>query len=311
MVSKAQKLRLAVFFIIGFSVLLFIFVILLGSRVTERRDFYRVIYEDTSVTGLQIGGAVLYRGIRIGRIEDIQIDREQINNIIVSLSVKHGTPVKADQEATLVLVGITGLKQIELTGGTNTSPFLEPGDIIPAGKSLFESISDKAEVLAVKVESIMDNIIAITNPENQEKLNNILANVDIIIDRSQEPLTDTMKNFKDITHELRQTILAVNEIVDKIDPDKVGNIVNNAETASNKIASVDMQRLDTTITTLNETLTKTLSTVNRLDALVQRNSPDLNAIIQELKETSENLNEFTRLIADDPSLLIRSSRREN
>jgi hypothetical protein len=49
--------------------------------------------------------------------------------------------------------------------------------------------------------------------------------------------------------------------------------------------------------------------VSRLDAVVQKNSPDLNSIIEELKETVENLNEFTRLIADDPSLLIRSSRR--
>ena len=316
MVSKAQKIRLAVFLIIGFTILLSIIIMLLGSKITEKRDIYQIVYEDTSVAGLQIGGAVLYRGIRIGRIEEIEIDRNNISNIIVKISIKHETPVKADQEATLVAVGITGLKQIELSGGTNESAFLKPGDTILAGKSLFDNISDKAEVLAVKIEQIMDNIINITHKSNQEKLDNIISNIDLIIADSQKPLTQTMKNIDEITSELALATVTANDILSKldyiIDSDKISNILTNTETITTNIAGVDIKNIEAqaniTITRLNDAILKATNMISRLDAIVQKNSPDINATIEELRETIENLNEFTRLITDDPSILIRSRR---
>ena len=308
MVSKAQKLRLAVFFIIGFSILLSIFVMLLGSKITEKRDIYRIVYEDTSVAGLQIGGAVLYRGIRLGRIEDIHIDKDRITDIVVNISVKKGTPIKADQEATIVMVGITGMKQIELSGGTNESPFLKPGATIRTGRTFFENISDRAEVMAIKFEQIMDNIIAITNYTNQERLGSIIFNIDSIIDRSHRPLTQTMQNIEDITSELTIATMVVNDLLAILDSGTVGNIVGNMERITANFAEIDVNRINHTIQSLNEAIQRTTMTINHIDALVQKSSPDLNASIEELRETIENLNEFSRIIAEDPSLLIRSRR---
>ena len=319
MITKAQKVRLAVFFIIGFSVLLIVFVLLLGSKITEKKDYYRIIYEDSSVAGLQIGGAVLYRGIRIGRIENIEIDRNQISNIVISISVAAGTPIKADQEAILIMVGITGLKQIQLIGGSNDAPFLKSGDIIPTGRTLFEGIADRTEVLADKIEIIMDNIISITSQKNQEKLSNIIDNIDIIINQSQQPIVQTMSNIQEITVHLTTTTAMVNDLLVKLDQlfeeEKINNIVKNTETITNQLANIDINLLETQINevlrSLNETIQRTTTMITRIDGAVQKNSPEISDIIEELRETVENLNEFTRLLADDPSLLIRSSRRSN
>ena len=47
---------------------------------------------------------------------------------VVPLSLQAGTPVTEDTVATLQMQGITGLKYIELQGGTNEARRLSPGD---------------------------------------------------------------------------------------------------------------------------------------------------------------------------------------
>ena len=314
MVSKIQKVRLAIFLMVGFSILITILILLLGTKLTEKRDEYKIIFEDTSITGLQIGGGVLYRGIRIGRVENIQIDRDRITDIIISISVIGGTPIKADQEATLVAVGITGIKQIELRGGSNESSFLRSGDIIPTGRTLFDNLTDRAETLVYKIEHIMDNIVEITNTDNQTKLNSILSNIDHIVADTHSSLTPTIENIKNISSELFIAISATNNILAKldyiIDKESIRNIVLNTETISTSISEIDFSQINSTIQLMNESILKASVMISRLDALVQRNSPDFNAIIEELRETIENLSEFSRIISDDPSILIRS-RRQN
>ena len=301
MITRVQKIRLSIFFIVGCSVLLIVIIMLLGSKITEKRDTFIISYDDTSVAGLQIGGPVLYRGIRIGRIDDIRIDRENIMNIIVEISVKHGTPIKSDQVATLVLIGITGLKQIELTGGTNNSPFLNPGDRIIAGKSLFDSIANTAEILTSKIELIIDNINTVMSTENLKKIDSILSSID-------EITTNAIQNVDDITTELALASVSLNLILSNlneiIDKDKFINMINNTDKIINDVASVDLTQANITLLKLNETLGNSNMLISRIEALIHRNSPDITGIIEELKETMENLNEFSRLISDDPSILI-------
>lgn len=319
MVTKAQKIRLAVFLVIGFTILSVIFVLLLGSKLTEKRDFYTIVYDDTSVAGLQIGGAVLFRGIRIGRVEDVTIDKQNITNIIVTISIKHGTPIKEDQEAKLVTVGITGLKQIELSGGTNESDFLKPGDVIPSGRSLFEDISDKAEVLTLKIEAIMDNLIEITNVSNQRKISNIIENVDNIIAESRTPIKQSIENIDELTAELTIATINANHILLKIneiiDTEKIAKIIDNTEQITDNLAAVDVKviekNVNDTIKNLNEAIVKVNVILNRVDAMVQKSAPDVSYTIEELRDTVENLSEFIRLLNEDPSILWRSRRTGN
>ncbi|HPR18249.1 MAG TPA: MlaD family protein, partial [Candidatus Cloacimonadota bacterium] len=138
MVSNAQKFRLGIF-IVAVSILLIFFMIMVaGNKIMEKRDSYYIKYEDTSVSGLQVGGAVKYYGISIGRVEAIDIDKEDVSNVIVTVSVKSGTPLKENVEASLNFVGITGLLQIEISGGTNEAEFLKPKSFIPAGESTIQ-----------------------------------------------------------------------------------------------------------------------------------------------------------------------------
>ncbi|MBP7562516.1 MAG: MCE family protein [Candidatus Cloacimonetes bacterium] len=312
MVSKAQKIRLGIFLLTGLICLLALLVLIAGSKMMEKRDRYYILYDNTSVNGLQIGGQVMYNGIRIGRIEDIQIDRKDVTRVIVDFTVRQGTPIKENTEATLVAVGITGLKQIELTGGTNDAKTIEPGSYVKPGKSLFDNISDKAESIANKVDVVLSNVIEITSKENQNNLKATLANLKKISEEVKQPINNSLTNVESLTYELAKTVMQANQILQRVseivENDKIEKTISNLEKTSSNLSKIDTKKIENeffeTSKKLNETVSKANILMNRIDALVQKNSPDINASIETLRETLENLNEFSRQISDDPSILI-------
>lgn len=310
MVSNAQKFRLGIFIVVISFLLIIFLVMVAGNKLMEKRDTYYIRYEDTSVSGLRVGGPVKYHGISIGRVEDIKIDEEDVSNVIVVLSIKHGTPLKKDVKASLTPIGITGLLQIEISGGTNQADTAEPGSFIESGPSTFENITGKAEVITEKMEMLLNNLISITDAENQKKLQNILTNVDTLINNNVEPVSDVLVNLDKITSELAQISVNLNEAVAKVNSvlqtNKIENIVANTDTLTTRLAALDLVQL---ITDLDAAILQTKTTLANIDATHLESRQDILDTIEKLVETIDYLNDFARQISEDPSILLRSRKQ--
>ena len=307
MVTKAQKFRLGIFITV-ISILMILFLIMVaGTKIMEKRDIYYIRYKDSSVTGLQIGGPVKYRGIGIGRVDDISIDPENVADIIVTASVKSGTPIKDDMKASLIPIGITGLVQIEITGGTQEAELLESGSFINAGLSTLESISGKAEILANKFEILLNNLNEITNEENAKRLNNIITNVDTIINANQSSISNTFSSLEAITEDFKQIAKNTRSLLEKLDAimesGKVEKIVTSTEKITSELADSNLKQL---MTDIHKLTIDANDTISHIDATHLESRQDLLDTIESLKETIDYLNDFSRQISEDPSLLIRS-----
>jgi phospholipid/cholesterol/gamma-HCH transport system substrate-binding protein len=307
MVTKAQKFRLGIFITV-ISILMVMFLIMVaGTKIMEKRDTYYIRYKDSSVTGLQIGGPVKYRGIGIGRVDDISIDPENVADIIVTTSVKSGTPIKGDMKASLIPIGITGLVQVEITGGTQEADLLESGSFILSGLSTLESISGKAEVLANKFEILLNNLNNITKEENIKRLNNILANVDTIIDVNQSSISNTVSSLEAITDDFEQIAKNTRSLLERLDTimesGRVEKIVTNTEKITSELANSDLKQL---MTDIHKLTIDANNAISHIDATHLESRQDLLDTIESLKETIDYLNDFSRQISEDPSLLIRS-----
>ncbi len=307
MVTKAQKFRLGIFITV-ISILMVMFLIMVaGTKIMEKRDIYYIRYKDSSVTGLQIGGPVKYRGIGIGRVDDISIDPENVADIIVTASVKSGTPIKDDMKASLIPIGITGLVQIEITGGTQEAELLESGSFINAGLSTLESISGKAEILANKFEILLNNLNNITNEENTKRLHNIIANVDTIIGVNQSSISNTASSLEAITSDFEQIAKNTKSLLEKLDAimesGKVERIVTSTEKITSELADSDLKQL---MTDIHKLTIDANDAISHIDATHLESRQDLLDSIEGMKETIDYLNDFSRQISEDPSLLIRS-----
>ncbi|MDD3050632.1 MAG: MlaD family protein [Candidatus Cloacimonetes bacterium] len=312
MINRAQKIRLTVFLLIGFLLIILFFVLVAGSKLMEKRDFYYVEFIDTSVNGLQIGSDIKYQGIKVGRVDDIYIDSDDVSKIIAKLSINRGVPIKTDVTAQLIFVGITGLKQIELTGGTNQAELLPPQSKIPTGESMIDNISGKAEIITEKVELVLNNINEILNDENKERLSNIIRNTDIVISSNVERINNIANNLDSLSFHLSQltkeTTSIITKINNSIEEEDIANIVANTSKFSTQLNDLNLKDVNKNV---NQTVENLNRLIRHIDQILLTNQDEIPAILEILQETLDNLNEFSRLLSEDPSVIWKSRRQDD
>jgi phospholipid/cholesterol/gamma-HCH transport system substrate-binding protein len=292
MVTRAQRVRLAVFVIVVTAALAGFLAVVGGRRLLERRIPYVVAYRGTSISGLQVGGTVRYQGVDVGTVEAIRFSQGDIRTVLVSISVREGTPVRTDVTAALTPVGITGLMQIELTGGSNSAPAAPAGYLIEGGKSPLDRILAPAETIAVQLQAILGSVSALMSAENQQRFNRILTNVDQFVGETREPMVGIVRNMQATTAGLSETVGSVNQLLARID-----RAVSEAE-----VVAVTRN--------LNETISQARETIANIDVTVLRARRDLIDSLAALRETVESLSDFAQLISENPSLLIRQRGRD-
>src|SRR5688572_29663145 len=115
--TRAQKARLGIFLLFSIALFTVIVVVKLGSELFDVRDAYHVRMPG-GVGSLDRGSAVTFNGIVVGRVERVAVDPNDVAMVAIELSLDSGTPVPEDTRATVAMRGITGLKYVELAGGT-------------------------------------------------------------------------------------------------------------------------------------------------------------------------------------------------
>ena len=326
MKSKTQKVRLGIFIFISIVLLFSLIIFFAANQLFEKSDTYLVSYHDVSVSGLEVGSPVNYLGIEIGSISNIFIDPQDVNVIIVELALKPGTPIKKDAYADIVSMGITGLKTIEIRGGSNQAEFLSKGEYIKAGSSATEEITGRASIIAEKAEKVINNLQLFTIPENLYKFSDAASNinllatqlnrtiqlVDTLIKENRIAVNETVKsanlvvsNLSESSQILKQTIYSINNIVQS---DTLKQIVGNAHDISQNLKDSDLKLF---IQNLAEVTDQTRRLLYKLDENLENNSQELTESIRLLRITLSNLEETSNKINSDPSILIRGSRDIN
>lgn len=150
----------------------------LGADVDTRHYLpYRVLTTE-SVTGVNRGGFVRYRGVVVGRVSSVSLlDAEQV---AIDLEIVEGTPVKVDTKATIASQGLTGLSYIELSGGSAESPPLLPGPdgrpaVIQSAPSLMRRLDVTLSQNLEQVEGVMRQLQKLLSDENLANLTATMA----------------------------------------------------------------------------------------------------------------------------------------
>ncbi len=238
-VTAAQRARLGAFLIIATAILTVAMLALIGSAILEKRDEYFIRFQG-SVAGLDVGAVVTYNGIRVGRIEDVRIDPEDVASVRVRISLRPGTPVKKDTLASVNLQGITGLKNVELSGGTNAAEVLEPGSYITSRVSTFDELTDMAASIGRKLEVLGQNLAEITGGDTAKNLQGVLAETRGLVSDLRSTLGE---NRGRIATAIEEATLLAEEIrltIDETRPN-VTSIIGNLEVASEEVGPLLQQ----------------------------------------------------------------------
>jgi len=161
------------------------FVIWLGKfQDREALAFYDIRFRG-SVTGLQEGGTVRYRGIPVGQVVRLRIDPEDLQLVRVTIQVDRSTPVRTDTVASLELQGVTGVSYVLLSGGSQTAAPLPqtaepPYPVIASKPSTIEQLFEGAPDLVNRLNELVANINGMLNESNREEVSRTLENLQTI-----------------------------------------------------------------------------------------------------------------------------------
>lgn len=332
MITRAQKVRLGIFLIFSLVILFATIGTLAGLKLIQKNDSYTIKFSE-SLAGLERGASVKYNGIWVGRVEDLEINRTNVGEIIAEISLKRGTPVKKDTVAVVTASGITGSKYIELSGGTSTSEFLPPGSEIPSSESFMGRLTGKAENIAEKVELLANKLNELLSAQNREKIMNTVSNIDKLavsatstIEENRPNVKLVIANLEGSTQKLDRTVATIEvegtaalkeirtlvaNLNESLEKQKIKNIVNNVEviTAEARVAVEDAQ-LKVMVDKLNELVVKTVGTITTIDNTVLRAKDDIFVSLTYLEDALEDLSEFARMIRENPGLILGGSKEK-
>lgn len=266
MVSKAVKIRLGVFLALGGLMLAVFFILVAGKTLMQRRDEYFIKFENYSVSGLQVGGTVNYQGIPVGRVEQIKIDPQDVSKIIIKISVDAGTPIKEDAQAVLTLVGITGVKAVEIRGGTNQANSLKPGSYIRAGSSTFDDLSGRAVSIADKIDAIASNIDNLTDAENRANIANILKQTSLLLQDTRMNISTTLNNLNQLSANIVTVSAGLDDNMNRITGAFTKNLDDLTQTTTSSIRDISGQ---------------TTASLGEISGSANRNMTSLNEKVQQ------------------------------
>lgn len=288
---------------------------LVGSSMVQIRDEYLVILDGSS-GGLETGSQVRFNDILVGRVESVKLAPDDPSKVHVRISLEHGTPVTEDTIATPQMAGITGSKRLSMHGGTKTSKLLKPGDTIASANDDLSMMMTKVVNIADKLEDLVDNLVEVTNTKNLDNISNVIAEVDSITKNVNRIITTNEANINGIVGDARHLMTKLDASMDKVDStlsslERTVNTVgspNHIKKIGTILDSVNALAANATARTSDEELGQTIQSVNRLvsdtNVTVLRLRTDLQRVMKELETSVENINEFTQILVENPSVLI-------
>ncbi|MFW2568097.1 MlaD family protein [Aliarcobacter butzleri] len=190
-------------FVSSLFTLLVIFIFWLGKYGLEDKkyDDYSIFFSE-SVSGLNIGSSIKFMGFEVGTVKDIKINPYNSEEIQIDIQIQKGTPIKEDNFAILGNLGITGLKYIELKGGSNNSKLLGENQygmkVVKSKTSALTTFVDSTEDITKEITILLGQMKKVLNDENISNFSSLLSKSEKSIENIEQFSAYLVKNEKKI-----------------------------------------------------------------------------------------------------------------
>ena len=183
---------------------------LVWSKLYDPKEYYNVRYLE-SVSGLEVGTSVKMKGVRVGQVLTISVDRHG-ESVIVTLALDPGTPITEDTRATLTAIGVTGLQFVELDGGTARSRRIAPDtprSIIKPGPSTLAILMKRGSRVMAKIDALRQNVGGLRSAVELSRVGELKHNVQRLVAAVEGIRSDSRGRLRRITGDLDRVTAAM------------------------------------------------------------------------------------------------------
>lgn len=295
-------------FVLGSAAVLLIGLAWLNSSAFRGKPVFIETYVDESVQGLSVGSAVMYRGVEIGRVKTITfIPREYplqsgtpeyetfSRYVVVIMEIDSETFLGVDRDPIQVkellddkvlmglrfklsYQGITGLAFMEADYVVNEKtppltvvPWVPKNFYVPSTPSFITSFTQALSKINQRLEKMdIEGVL--------ETMQTTLGSIDQAVKDAQ--LAQISQSIVALADDLRQTNHQIQEFLESAGP-----LPEDIQTAARQFST----------------------SLTKVQQMIDRNEPDLEAILNTLKSLIQNLRELSENLKADPAQILLSS----
>ena len=273
---------------------------------------YRSYFKNAG--GLAPGSEVRYAGgPPVGRVVSVRSDPQDPTRMEVKFRVDDEVPIKTDSKAKISSLGALGENFLGIVPGTSAAPLARPGAVLASvNYASFDELAAKINDLAPQATLLLQNLNARVT-ELQETIKRVNGLLDA---QNRANIAASLANVRGMLAEDRplvhSTLGNLNAGTAKLTPlmDDFKKTINQANTALSHVDSTLMENrpdLRRAIIQMRATLTSASSLVDQLNSTLNINSDNIDQIIANMTDITENLKSFTNTIKTRPYTLIRAS----
>ena len=295
----STEAKVGAFVLSCFAVLAFTVIYLLNAQFSGGMSPYRTYLRYAG--GLEPGASVLFGGINVGKVTAVRPWAKDPTRIEILLDVKKETPLNAKSVAKLGFVSVMNSAALSITTGSNDAKRLPPDSTIASQEaaSLDEiagklaTVADSANTLIAQaqgelndisgnVNHLLANLDTMTGPPNQKKVQAILNNIDQLVAEERPKISRLTDQLQRVSQHADDTIQNVNgTVTDMRDPIRK-----------------DLAELQTA-------LEQAKGLLQSVQTIVRANDDKIGDTVENLREATDNLNQFTSSLKQRPWSLVR------
>ncbi|MEE8332350.1 MAG: MlaD family protein [Alphaproteobacteria bacterium] len=290
-------------------------------------DSYVVRFDN--IADVKFGTLVRYEGFPVGQVEEIRpVAQGGGMRFDLDVSVSQGWRIPDDSVAHIGSSTFLGAKTVEIRRGKSVTP-LKPGtqiasvpstDMFAAMSSIAGDFGDLSKNSLRPLVGQIVKLVASADTLMEKDLGKFLGSLNRLTGDLQNQVPQIARDMQSFTHKLNNTMSTLQTVLSKQNVDGVENVVRNVEQASHEFVQVSIN-LQGTLDQVNGVVadlgkiidsneTKVGAALDDTRYVLRSMARNIDAINHNLAGTTRNMNEFSRLIRQNPGLLLGGSPRE-
>ncbi len=236
---------------------------------SDRREV-RIVFSG-SVTGLTRGSSVLFNGLRVGEVKDIQLFPDDPRSIYAVVDVTNSTPIRNDTRARIESQGLAGVVAIQLLGGSVDAPALQARE----GQALPTIIAERSEV-----QDLLETVRNVAR-----RTDDLFERLGRFVDDNDKSISTTIRNVEKFSAALGDNADGVNKMLSSIAvaAERIGPLATQLEIFTRDLSEITRQ---VDVARVN----RTLENIDRFAAALGTGSGDVTKTLQSVAGITEKLN---------------------
>ncbi|MGA7981704.1 MAG: MlaD family protein [Chromatiaceae bacterium] len=263
---------IAFLLLLGCGAIFFIWWMRSGTPEVKTYD----ILSPYSVVGLAVDARVLYKGVEVGSVREIELDPKDRHKVLIRVTLVAKAPVTHGTYAEVSKAGITGMSYIALRDGSGSEVPLETSDQnpakIPIHQNLISKLETSGETVLKQADELGKRLNDLLGAQNRAQVVSVLTNLNAATNQLlalEKAAMPTLQALPGLAMQTKQTLVQSQVLLKSVQRDS-----ESFKVLTGTLSDIAQQVHEETlpgIDRLTRNLDRTTRSVDRLARELRRN----------------------------------------